>query len=266
MFAVSLSNAGVPAWVVGAAGRKSPTASAVIGWDVAESNGVVYVGGAAEVGATFGTSAPTIIGTADAYLAAYDQLTGSLLWVKNWGSTGVRAKVQQLLAEPAGGVLIAGTANDGTDFGAGSIGTGPTGEYLFVARVTANGAITDLNTFHVNYGSAYGLDRLPDGRIVLFGTYRTTMNLARYTLISEYRGDPFFAVLSTDLKHFEYAETFTTPHEDFYPGHLAVSPVDGAIAIGVNFINNITLQCQTFTGTSSWNGLLTVVDLPASVL
>jgi hypothetical protein len=266
MFTVSLSNTGVPSWVVGAAGRKSPLATSVIGWDVAESNGVVYVGGAADADATFGSTAPTILGTTDAYLAAYDQLTGSLLWVKNWGVASAHAKVQQLLAEPAGGVLIAGTANNGTDFGSGPIGSSQPGEYLFIARLSANGAITAFKAFYVNYGSAYGLDRLPDGRIVLFATYRTTMNLAGRTLVSEPQGDPFFAVLSTDLQRFEYAESFTTPHEDFYPGNLAVSPVDGSIAIGVNFINTITLRCQTFTGKSSWNGLLTVVDLPASVL
>lgn len=64
---------------------------------------------------------------------------------------------------------------------------------------------------------------------------------------------------------FEYAETFTTPHEDFYPGHLAVSPTFGSIAIGVNFSISIALRCQTFTGTSAWNRLVTVVDLPPSI-
>jgi hypothetical protein len=261
-FTVSVSATGTPNWVAGAFDTIDPKDESSLGWDVAETKGVVYVGGRAETGTTFATTTLNTVGRDDAFLAAYDKSTGGLLWVKHWGVALDDGKVQQVLAEPSGDVVIAGTAPNGTDFGGGAITSGGYMDHLFVARVTPGGDMTAFNSIYVGVGSAFGLDRLPDGRIVLFGNFLAPLTLAGKSLVSGPYSDPFLAVLSQDLKQFEYAESFSTPGDDFFPGDLAVSPVDGSIAIGINFLDSITVRCQTFVGTSSWNGLVMVLDQP----
>lgn len=261
VYVVHFDETGQPSWIAGA---RSPDQSSdrAVAFAVAESNGTVLTGGLTGGQVKFGTTSVTVHGSEDAYVAAYDASNGNVNWIKTWGAGSSSSRIGRILAEPAGTFLVAGTVFDGADLGQGPIGSGTSDDYMFIERLKADGTLVNLVTLHVNSGYVFGLDRRSDGRIVLFATYRTTLNIAGKTLVPENAGDPFLAILSPDLGTWEYAEAMSTPGEDFMFGNLAVSPVDDSMVIAVNFEKSIDIHGQHFTGTDYWNGLITVIDDP----
>jgi hypothetical protein len=170
---------------------------------------------------------------------------------------GTPVFVGKWLPDPAGGFLVAGTADEGADLGNGAlVGYG---EHIYVGHVDTAGKLTSAQTFHIEYGGVSGLVRDASGRVVVLGAFRGTRSFGAFSLTSgstnDFAEDPFVMVLSPDLGSVLHAERFSTPGEDFMGGHLALSPA-GTWIVAQHFTDTITVRGHTYNGPHGWNVLL----------
>ncbi len=93
----------------------------------------IALGGALYGSADFGGGTLTSAGSGDAFVAKYDA-SGNYLWAKSYGDASLQ-QTKRLAFDPAGDVIVVGTASGFLDFGTGPI-CGFGGEDMFVAKLS----------------------------------------------------------------------------------------------------------------------------------
>jgi hypothetical protein len=255
MYAGSLAAAtGKATWAHGARVTGDNDSSGEAATSTASQGNLVLVTGYIQGNAEFGSTHVTALGHNDGYLAAYAADTGALLWIRTWGIGGnTFNEGWRLLAEPGGTFLLTGTAEEGVDLGDGPlVGYG---DHAFVERLDAQGQSMQRIVLYNQFGEITAMARRPDGRVVVVGSYRGTVNFGGTVLASAASGDPFMAVLSADLSRVESAETIRTNGEDFLFSQIVVGS-DGTTYVGIPFVDWIELRGQHLTGTGVWDFLV----------
>ena len=169
---------------------------------VVDATGNSYVCGSFNETMQVGTQTLTSAGTSDIYVAKYAP-DGVPLWAvragsPSNGSTSLGRDIAYAIAlDPAGNIVIAGTASSGADIGPLHIPVSPQYDSrVFVAKLTSDGAFIWARAFEVPSQGPVGLDVAGNGDIALTGNFSGRADFGGIALLSVGMVDAFVAKLN----------------------------------------------------------------------
>ena len=201
VFVAKYDRSGTLVWAIRVGSVENYNANAI----AAQGDGSFFVGGNFSGSSTIGPGDPnetTLVtaGMNDILLAKYSS-TGSLLWAKSAGGTGLDVS-GDVVGLPDGGAILVGTFDDPVTFGSGEINEtvlGASGITAFLARYDSAGALQWAKQVDSsNLSAGRSTDILSDGSMILSGTFSGTATFGfgeanETTLVSAGLGDVFVA-------------------------------------------------------------------------
>lgn len=135
ILALSKAQAQAPGWqaVMAATGNYS-----VVQAVATDANGNVYITGSFAGTVSFGAYPVTSAGSADIYVAKWNNLSNSFVWAQRAGGTGNDRS--ESIAISGSSIYIAGSIDRPATFGSIALGNGITSDAAFVAKLTDTGS------------------------------------------------------------------------------------------------------------------------------